>query len=290
MLIKDVKKLSPTERMLYWIREREHIRLAKELGEPAPWSNDMILQNYRFTNVRRMDDKVSQWLWHNWYKPNFDHPKMIQIAALARFINLPSSLEAIHELVFVSNPNRPSWPQIKFKLRKLKEQGTIFNGAYMVRGNDGQDKGASVVDFYVKGLELVTADTDLMEETHSRLQACYGMGSFMAGQVVADLRWAMSGRWLDRNDWAPIGPGSKRGMNRLHGRAINTPLNQMTFLIELREFIQECEDNLPDSITSRLEAMDYQNCCCEFDKYCRVLLEEGKSPKQRYPGAANVSS
>jgi len=34
-----------------------------------------------------------------------------------------------------------------------------------------------------------------------------------------------------------------------------------------------------------LEAMDIQNCLCEFDKYRRLTLKEGKV-RSRYPGAA----
>lgn len=283
MLIEKVRKLSPIQRMLYFITEREKIRLSKEKGNPAPWTDDTILQNYRFTNVRRMDDKVSKWLYENWYKPYFNTSNILLAVALARFINKPETLE------YVGFPGNWDPKRIIIKLRKWRDLGnTVFNGAYMVRGNDGQDKIECVVEHYVHPLKKRNnwVNPDSMEETHSALLESYGFGSFMAGQVVADLRWAMEGKWLDRMTWAPLGPGSKRGMNRLHGIEIRKPLSQTEFLDRLIEFIQVSEDSLPDSITSRLEAHDYQNCCCEFDKYCRVLLGEGKSPKQKYPGAA----
>ena len=44
-----------------YINERESIRKAKESGMPFPWTNDPILRDYRFTNVRRTDDTVSKW-------------------------------------------------------------------------------------------------------------------------------------------------------------------------------------------------------------------------------------
>lgn len=282
MLIEKVRKLSPVERMLYFIQEREKVRLAKEAGMPKPWTDDVILQSYRFCNIRRMDDKVSKWLLENWYEPNFNHKNMLLAVALARFINKPETLERI------GFPHRWNPELIKKKLRTWRDVGNVtFNSAYMVRGNDGIDKIECVVDHYVNPFKSYfnRIDPDSMEETHKIICNAYGIGSFMGGQIVADLRWAIQGKWSDRMDWAPIGPGSKRGMNRLHGRAINTPLNQAEFLTELREFIQVCEDSLPEIITGRMEAMDYQNTFCECDKYCRVLLQEGKSPKQRYPGA-----
>jgi len=78
MKIEQVKKLDVQERWLYWIKEREKIRLAKDAGDSKPWTDDVILQSYRFCNVRRMDDKVSQWLLNNWYKPYRGHPHMLK--------------------------------------------------------------------------------------------------------------------------------------------------------------------------------------------------------------------
>ena len=79
-------KKDPKNRFLYWIKERESIRKKKEAGNPKPWTDDPILQNYRFCNVRRMDDTVSQWLLKNWYEPYFDHPNMLSAAGLSSMI------------------------------------------------------------------------------------------------------------------------------------------------------------------------------------------------------------
>lgn len=282
MNIEEVKELSPLDRLCYWIKEREAIRLKKEKRLPKPWTDDAILQSYRFCCVRRMDDKVSQWLLKNWYMPNFDHPHMLYAVALARFINLPSSLSLIAPLVFDGGPD---WEGIKTVLRAHREKGnTIFNGAYMVRGNDGMDKIECVVDYYVRPLERLTElNTDSMEETWKLVLDSYGMGSFMAGQIVADLRWAVSGSWEDKNNWAPAGPGSIRGLNRLHERPIKTPLKQERFLTELRAMMKEVRKRIPRSIHGRLEAHDFQNCLCEFDKMERILFE-GRRPKSLYPG------
>src|SRR6185312_10949115 len=99
-----------------------------------------------------MDDAVSKWLLSNWYTPYFDHPNMLAAVALARFFNLPSTLEAIMYDV-LSSQGDPWWDRMKGTLRIIKGRGeTVFNAAYMVRGNDGEDKISSVVDFYVKPL------------------------------------------------------------------------------------------------------------------------------------------
>lgn len=282
MNLDHVRQMPPVARFLYWVTEREGVRLRREAGDPKPWTDDEVLLDYRFCNVRRMDDKVSRWLLDNWYGPWKDHYTIPPAAALARFINLPSSLERITEHVF------PDWrpDRIKATLRALRdeEEGPVFNGAYMVRGNDGPDKVASVVDHYVQPLVTrpVTTATHSMRVTWNRLMPSYGLGSFMAGQIVADLRWALEGTWADRHIWAPRGPGSVRGLNRLRGLPPGTPMDYGTFLDGLTEVIELCRTNLPASIHGRLEAMDYQNCLCETDKYERCLW--GGRSKQTYPG------
>ncbi len=277
MLIKDVAKLSPVERLLYWIQERESIRLKKEAGKPWPWTDDTILSTYRFTNVRRMDDKVSKWLLENWLTPFKDHPNMLVAVAMARFFNLPNILGMI------GFPKKWDPEKIKDKIRCHKWGGNVvFNAAYMVRGTDGEDKVASVIDYTVHPLfvDPPAINTHSMEETHAALKDRYGFGSFMAGQVVADLRWGLTGEWKDKKTWAPVGPGSSRGLCRLFGKPLRL-VKQKVFEGQLAALIQILRKELSTSIADRLEAIDYQNCLCETDKYARVLLGEGR-PKQLY--------
>ncbi len=295
MKIAKVKQLPIRERFWYWIKERESIRLKKESGtDQLLWTDDEILQTYRFCNVRRMEDKVSNWLLRNWYQPYFDNNNMLAACAIARFVNKPESLKEITEAIF-SVHREPNWKLIKKTLRNIKSTGqVVFNGAYMVRGNSKKspDKIGTVIDDYVKPMvdKVKWFNADSMEQTHAEIAKHYGYGSFMAGQIVADMRWAVSGYWKDKNIWAPVGPGSARGLARyvylpsewsiLFKRYVNRNPNE--WLGDFRVYIlEEAKTNLPSSITSWLEAHDYQNCLCEFDKYERALNGEGK-PKQLY--------
>lgn len=278
MKIERVKKLSPLDRFLYWIEERESVRLRKDDGKPRPWTDDEVIGTYRFCNVRRMDDRVSRWLLNNWYLPNKNHSNMVVAVSVARHFNLPNILDMI------GFPRKWSPETIKDKIRCHKLGGNpVFNHAYMVRGNDGKDKVGSVMDYTIQPLydDPPVVDTKSMQTTWGVIHARYGFGSFMAGQVVADLRWALSGSWKDRKKWAPIGPGSKRGMNRLLERPLESGIKNPQFEVELGDVIQICIARLDDSITHRLEAIDYQNCLCEFDKYERTLFD-GRRPKSIY--------
>ena len=52
---------------LYWYFacERQNIFWKKINGESAPWTNDKILQEYKFCNSYRVNDRVSQYLLKN---------------------------------------------------------------------------------------------------------------------------------------------------------------------------------------------------------------------------------
>ncbi len=295
----DVKKLKPVERFLYFIKEREKVRVLKEGGYPKPWTDDEILQQYRFCNVRRMDDKVSRWLKEWWYQPHYNHPNMLVACVIARHFNVIHVFDAITSYVFgtsrMDTKYRPA--EALAAIQKIKARGqTVFNGAYMIHADKSADKSEMVINrvvqpFYDKPPAL---DYTSMERCVEKLTTFWNIGSFMAGQIVADLRWATHGgydnnpvrredAWADRKTWAPIGPGSKRGMNRLLERDLAASLSQEEFTTHLSALMVECKAKLPKEIHSRLEAMDYQNCLCETDKLNRVLNGEGK-PKQRYPG------
>ncbi|MGL6095369.1 MAG: nucleotide kinase domain-containing protein [Fimbriiglobus sp.] len=285
MNIANVKKMTPPDRLVYFVTEREAIRRKKDFGLPRPWTDDEILDKYRFCNVRRMDDKVSEWLLANWYRPHRGHPHMLEAVALARFVNKPESLECVTKFVFRQGSS-PDWPAVKEELRRRKQAGhTVFNAAYMVRGNTKKspDKIGTVVDEYIGALISSELEIDYtsMETTHSRIEKVYGFGSFMAGQVVADLRHAASGSWRDKYDWAPRGPGSTRGLNRFFGRPAGEPMTNSQFREEFGTYVRTVKPKLPPDVVKRLEAHDLQNVLCETDKMCRVLLGEGR-PKQLY--------
>lgn len=281
MLIEQVKQLDPIGRYIYFIKERESVRVKKKEGKSKPWTNDIRLQQYRFCNCRRMDDKVSTWLYESWYKPFFNQPSMLMNVILARLINKPETLQ------YVGFQKQWSSYYALTKLKNYRDTGaTVFNGAYIVSTNGLSGDKLDVLFTNLIGPIVKNPpklDTSSMEKSVSKMTEYWGLSGFLAGQVVADLRWAMKGTWADRNTWASVGPGSRRGMNRLLGRDVDAGMNQDTFISHLIEVVKVCKKNLPLSIHGRLEMIDWQNICCEYDKSERILWGEGK-PKQKYQG------
>ena len=279
----EIKALLPLEQLIYWMKERDTIRVRKTLGRPKPWTGDPILRDYRFCNVRRMDDAVSAWLLEHWYLPFFGNENMLPAVALARHFNQPETLAAI------GFPVKWDAERVKEVAHSLKARGrTVFNAAYIIPSGGKGDKINYVVDRVVAPLARrpPTLYPDNLPATHRELLCRDGLGSFLAGQIVADLRWALPGTWQGKDDWAPIGPGSKKGMNLLLNRPIDAPLSQDEFNRHLVDLMATCKPRLPRGFMDRLEAHDVQNCLCEYSKYHRTLYGYGK-PKRKYPGGGD---
>ncbi len=270
------------DRLVGWAVEREKIRTRREAGEDPPWTEDEVLSKYRFTNVRRMDDRVSRWLLDEWYVSHRGHRNMAAACAVGRFVNQPSSLELLTEMVFCDG--EPDWEGMKDALRSRKNDGEkLFNAAYIGAGLHGKDRVESIMDCYARNSAAAGVDAESLRSTYDRLNEQFGVGPFMAGQITADLRWAVAGEWLDKDEWGPRGPGSIRGLNRLYGLRLGAGMSQQTFDQYFADYLREARKIFPKSLDARLEAIDYENCLCEFDKYMRAINGEG-SPKQLYRG------
>ena len=266
-----------------WIKERESIRQKKEAGMPKPWTTDPILQNYKFCNVRREDDTVTRWIKNNWRDPCRGHPNMWFAMVVARLFNWPPTLDLIGFPLSDFNDIKEEW---RSKLKKYREQGNkVFTGAYLVSTNGvSMDKIDYILDrvltpIWERGYAPTEGDT--LEDYWKYLTQFDGLGSFMAGQVVADLKY-VDPVLSNAPDWwtfAPLGPGSIRGLNRFHGRPKEKSLRQTQGSKE----IEEIRDHIRILLDLELPAHDVQNCLCESDKYIRLLRGEG-SVRAGYKG------
>lgn len=278
-----------TQELFRFIQERWNVYVAKERGDPRPWTKNTILQKYRFCCMHRENDKVTRWIADQWRGPHNTDPDAWFAMTVARMFNLPSTLQAIGYPV----PFRPE--KIRNVVNNLKASGhTVFNGAYMIRC-DCQQPGKTKVDYLVDKVFKPMWETrkeirpshshDTLLSFHARLMGCYGMGSFMAAQVVADTKFTDSLRKApDWWTWAAPGPGSTRGLNRVYAyAAITTPWKGNSWGEALAELRLAIDPLVKKADMPRLSAQDLQNCLCEFDKYERVRLGEGR-PKQLYPG------
>jgi hypothetical protein len=118
-----------------------------------------------------------------------------------------------------------------------------------------------------------------LRATHEALCGFHGWGNFMAYQAVVDMRFTRILRDAeDRHCWAAAGPGTVRGLNRIHGRPTDGSLTQLAALVEMRQLYLEN----PTGVT--MDFSDVPNILCETDKYLRVASGEGKPRAKFAPG------
>lgn len=271
---KLVTKMQNLPTLLYWMDEREQIRIRKEAGMTKPWSNDSVFQTTYFCNVRREDDKVTRFI-RRMYSPYVSHSLFEPNIILSRFLNWPDTLDALGY--------QDEWDPIYVKsvLNERKLLGKVWGNAYVVTTHGiPMDKIDYLCDRVMTSIEHdldVYTTYPSCEIAAENLQNVEGISTFMAGQVVADLKNTPGHSLQNAPDWwtfALPGPGSRRGMDWLFGEKV--PQNQwLKNLLELQAIAY--------NEGWHLCAQDLQNCLCEFDKYMRVKNATGRS-KRSYAG------
>lgn len=268
-----------------FVTERWAIHERRLDGQPAPWTKDPILQRYRFCNVRREDDRVTKWIHNTWLKPiEANLPLSIFNMCIARLVNWPPSLT----LIGVTKQWRLEHFTEAMEVAK-RVNGKAFTSAYMIHADSSHDgtKAQYLAECVLtpiwegrKRLSSALMGGGLLG-LHRALMTYRDMGSFMAAQVVADVKWTPTGsEAADWESFAAPGPGSKRGLNRIMGRELNAPWDDVGWHNALLELRGKALPKLPKALRS-LDAQNLQNCLCEVDKYLRVKNGEGR-PRQNF--------
>jgi hypothetical protein len=184
-----------------------------------------------------------------------------------------------------------SWNENAFceRIDSLIDLGDpIFGSAYMIT-NAGSTDPKHVL--FSRSLTEVWAQLDdltkaivvggTLEYAAHKIQKFPMYGPFVTYEVVTDLSYNILKNAPDINTWANLGPGAQRGMNRVEGQSLtrnSSNKKALAFMLELREWLNSRWSQGPI-----LTLRDTEHSLCEFDKYCRVLLGEGR-PKVKYPG------
>lgn len=281
---------------LYFVCERERVRMLKESGAPAPWTHDPILQKYKFTCVRRKDDRMSKWFIKHLIEPYTNRTDLWFTLLVARLINWPPMIQRLIEQgVLPCSPHEFDASRFVATVENYKDGGNkVYGDAYLVyptRMDPGGNKSESLAKWIIgdviknhKAVHHSLWDADMGQPSVARfvteLSECFGISTFTAGQVAADLATDLGhlGNAEDLLTWAPLGPGSQAGLNYLFGKPVSAKWDQTDFnhaLMDARERVVE-ELGIED-----VTLHDLQNCTCEYGKYARTVLATGK-PKSLY--------
>jgi alpha-glutamyl/putrescinyl thymine pyrophosphorylase clade 1 len=285
-----------TNDLLAFMKERHNIYLKRAKGTAKPWTKDQILQSYRFCNVYRELDTVTIWVRENIREPFADHPNLWFMLAMARQINWPDTLQEIMD--------EGAWPRQRYDWAKVRaimlaRQGRgdqLYTGAYMLNAHGTKPSDPKDKAFFTTKLVLNSVwefrseirrafENGSMRQAWASLLPSHGWGPFTAYEVVCDARYTRYGAtalWdRDAHAWANAGPGAKRGLNRLTGAPLKQPMRAEEALRLMRAYFDAIAPRW--SHEPKLEMREIEHCLCEFDKYERTRLNEGR-PRSTYPG------
>jgi hypothetical protein len=293
MSITDLE--DPFDRYAAFIRERNEIYHKKTGGQPWPWTEDRILQSYRFTDIYRERDRTSlhyQTTVRNRYG---EDPIVLPATVLYRWYNRIITCDALFNEPDFSNQSAFE----RYIFSNCEKASIIYDlinelptphvtGAFIINGAQGYAKGIGVaIQFHEwcqkpwrEQWEQWTSFPPTLQDMFIWLREnASGLGSFMGAQLVADLKYLpfMEQKVEDWWTWAAPGPGSQKGLNAVLGRPMDQHWNEKEWQVEIQCLNLRENEALKD--LGPFHCQDTQNHCCEFSKYEKTRLGLGR-PRQ----------
>jgi hypothetical protein len=285
----------------YWrfAAERHAIYLKRLRGEPPPWTDDSILQKFKFTCVFRACDRTSQYLIKDViYNPVYPTEPQEYVFRTLLF-KLFNKIEAWEVLTAAFGV--PTWEEFDFEAyRKVmgaawKEgKGTnIWNMAY-VQNQNVHTEFRWKYERYLALLREMMDDgvTDKLQHAQTYEQAFNVLKKyplhkegFISMQHLTDINYSPVINFSE-NDWCVPGPGCLNGMQKCFSPPtispyLPNPPPELQAQAIINQLVIDQEEHFkvngyqPVTLFGRkLHAIDIQNVFCETDKYARKAHPE----------------
>lgn len=146
-----------------YARERHAIYLRRAAGAPPPWTDDPVLQQYRFCNVFRELDSTTQWFRTNVREPLRERPEVLLATVVFRLFNRIATGEAIFKQTELFNSRKTVWEVFLAEgdknilgaaIKAYCGSGPYTTGSYMTKTPTGMNKldgMLQVIEWFVKG-------------------------------------------------------------------------------------------------------------------------------------------
>lgn len=272
----------------YWrfAAERQRVFFSRLEGKPAPWSDDPIFNEYKFTNAYRASDRVSQYLIREViYGDAAREPDDLFFRII--LFKLFNKIETWHLLE--SQLGELHWASYRYRdydrvlSQAMASGNTIYSAAYIMASGHGIFDVQRKHQSHLKLLELMLA-----ESVPERLAECKNMrqgfellrsypllGDFLAYQLITDINYSQLTNFSEMEFTMP-GPGARDGIRKCFSSLGG--LSEID-IIRLMADRQELEfGRLGIEFKTlwgrRLQLIDIQNLFCEVGKYARVKHPE----------------
>lgn len=283
----------------YWrfAAERQEIFFRRVDDTPWPWTEDPILDTFKFTNVYRASDRVSQFLIRNVIyadnSPTSAQETVFRILLFKLFNKIETWQLLERRLGPITYADFCYERYDNILAEALLSGQRIYSAAYiMPPGRQPIKKHQHHLRLLEKmfndGIHERLAGAGSMQDGFDILKSYSTIGSFLAYQYIIDINYSEIVDFSEM-DFVVPGPGARRGLRRCFRE--NNGLSDSD-LIRFITFEQEREfERLGIRFRSLwgrpLQLIDCQNILCEFDKYSRVAFPDcarvhGSRIKQKF--------
>lgn len=293
----------------YWMKTRMEIFWDRFNEGTGVFTIDPIFKEYRFTNLYRATDRVSQYLIREviynerGLANDYDTEDIFWRILLFKHFNRIETWEMLEEEFGDITLDIKFDDIIRFLNEKQQEGEILYSNAYMLtapimRKPDfiekyGLSKNSTKQEIYLKvfresifmnGFLYEILRSDSLESLVMNLQKVDTIGPFLSMQYALDFNYSILFDF-DENEFNLPGGGAVRGMNRCFTLKKNTPEVHLEILRWIQENFYELEEkflgcNKIQLLPGREPSLaDLQNCFCETDKYMRGLGVETKGVK-----------
>lgn len=295
-----IRKRPPVPRKhvydLYWIfaARRQEIFERRVLGNPQPWTEDPILSQFKFCNVFRASDRVSQYLIRDIaYSQSPDAPedRLFQIVAFRTF-SKPATWEGV-----TARLGRPpvlrdlETGSFERALDDIKRAaGGLYTNAFILCATKAfgfEEKHKNHTALFKEMFLKHNAGRKILDATSlGELVQFLGtfplMGSFMSYQTAIDLNYSSLVNF-DENDYTQAGPGALRGIKKAFTDTGDYSPSEIISMMVEGQHAEFSRLGLQFSgLWGRpMHAIDCQGLFCELDKYCREAAPELPSNRTR---------
>ena len=284
-----ISPLSPIETTevydTYWkfAALRQDAFFNKIENKSYPWSNDSIINTYRFTNAYRAADRVSQYLIRDViYSPEFSDPpnEVLFRILLFKLFNKIDTWELIRSEIDIPNYEEYDFDRYNEVLNEAFTAGeTIYSAAYImpsVKSSFGYLRKHSnhlkLIEFM---LENNTAEklsqAKNMQSAFEIIKSYPGLGNFLAYQLLIDINYSTIINFSE-SEFVMPGPGALGGISKCFKNTAGLSEKEIIKIVADRQEIEF--ERLGLSFKSlwgrKLQLIDCQNLFCEVDKYSRV--------------------
>jgi hypothetical protein len=283
-------KIDPDYYKYFWIFAANRMEAFWNRYEQKspPWSNDPILQTYKFTNAYRILDRVSQYLVKNvQYNKDWSDEDAVFRTILFKLFNKIETWELLEK-----NFGEITWNSFdlkNFDSLLTSQKHPIFSNAYMMCTNKKNGHIRKHTNYLIlldemmkEGMVQILKKSKKMEDVYFYLKSHNMIGNFLAYQYTIDLNYTKVINFSE-NEFVEAGGGSRRGIRKCFK---DVDIRKFKGWNDIIFWMTEHQDEEFEKLGlkfrnlfgRKLQAIDIQNCACEVDKYTREAVKD--NPKE----------